>query len=66
MHFFCFEAFGGKFIENFPFNIKVTIAEKSTEILSQFVFLTMFEKGKILWKIWICLKIFFEQTSNRG
>ena len=49
----------GEFIENFSFNIKVTIAEMSTEKRSQFFFLTMFEKGKILRKIWICLNNFF-------
>ena len=65
MPFGCFEAFWGKFIENFSFNIKVTIAETSTEKLSQFVFITMFEKGQILRKIWICLNNFLEQTSNR-
>ena len=42
----------GEFIEKFSFNIKVTSAETSTEILSQFVFLTMFDRGKILRKIW--------------
>ena len=41
----CFEVFWGKFIENFPFNINVTITEKSTEIFSQFFFLTIFENG---------------------
>ena len=33
---------------------KVTITETSTEIFRKFVFLTMFEKGKIVSKIWIC------------
>ena len=33
---------------------KVTITETSTEIFRKFVVLTMFEKGKILGKIWIC------------
>ena len=55
MPFCCFEAFLGKLIENFSFNIKVTIAETSTEKLRKFVFLTILEKGKILRKIWICL-----------
>ena len=38
---------------------KVTISEKSREILRKFVFLNMFEKGNILRKIWICLNNFF-------
>ena len=46
MPFCCFEAFWAKFIENFSFNIKVTIAETSTEILFQFFFLTTFEQGE--------------------
>ena len=66
MPFSNFEAFLGKFIENFSLNIKVTILEMSTEILSQLVFLNMFEKREILRKIWICLKFFFDQTSKRG
>ena len=41
--------------ELFFLDIKVTIAETSTEILWKFVYLTMFEKGQILRKIWICL-----------
>ena len=45
---------------------KVTLSEMSTEILRKFVFLTMFEKGKILWKIWICLNNFFDQSSKMG
>ena len=57
--FLLFWSVFGEFIEKFSFNIIVTIAETSTEILSQFVFLTMFEKGKILRKIWICLNNFF-------
>ena len=40
----CLEVFFGKFIENFPFKIKLTIAEKSTEILSPFFFPTMFKR----------------------
>ena len=38
---------------------KVTLSEKSTEILRKFVFLNKFEKGQILRKIWICLNNFF-------
>ena len=37
----------------------------STEIIRQFVFLNKFEKGQILRIIWICLKTFFDQTSER-
>ena len=45
--------------ELFFLDIKVTISETSSEILRKFVFLTMFEKGQILRKIWICLNNFF-------
>ena len=38
MLFCCFEAFSGKFTENFFLVQKVTISEKSTEILGKFVF----------------------------
>ena len=38
----------------------------STEILSQLVFLNMFEKGKILRKIWICLNNFFLSNQLKG
>ena len=41
--------------ELFFLDIKVIIAETSTEIIRNFVFLTLFKKGKILRKIWICL-----------
>ena len=34
---------------------KVTISETSTEILWKLVFLTMFEKWQIQWKIWVSL-----------
>ena len=44
---------------------KVTISEKSTEILRKFVFVNKFEKWQILKKIWICLTV-FEQTSKMG
>ena len=46
-------------LRTFFLNIKVTKSETSTEILRKFVFLTMFERDKILRKIRICLKIFF-------
>ena len=45
---------------------KLTISEKSTEILRKFVFLNKFEKGKIRRKIWICLNNFFDQTIKSG
>ena len=38
----------------------------STEKIRKVVFLNIFEKGKILRKIWICLNKFFDQTSKRG
>ena len=38
---------------------KVTISEKSTEILRKFVSLYKFEMGKILRKILICLNTIF-------
>ena len=58
MLFCCFEEFWGRLTENFFFSQKMTISE--------FVFLNEFEKGQILRKICICLKIFFHQTSKRG
>ena len=45
---------------------KVTILERSTELLRKFVYLNMFEKGQILRKIWICLNDFFLLNSKRG
>ena len=53
MPFFGFDEFLEKFIEIFILDIKVTIAEKSTEILRKFVFITMFENRQNLGKIWI-------------
>ena len=41
------------------FRKKKTISERRTEILRKFVFLNMFEKGKIMRKIWICLNNLF-------
>ena len=65
--FLLFWCFFGEILRELLFlDIKVTISETSTEILRKFVFLTTFEKGKILRKIWICLNIFFDQTSKRG
>ena len=51
--------FVGSHWELFFLDIIVTIAEMSTEILRKFVFLTMFEKCQILWKIWMCLNKYF-------
>ena len=45
MPFCCFEGFWGKFIENFSFNIKVTIAEMSTDILRKLFFSYHIAKG---------------------
>ena len=45
---------------------KVTISERSTEILRKFVFLNKFEKGQILRKIWIFLNNFFWSNQLRG
>ena len=47
--------FGEILRELFYLDIKVTISEPRTEILRKFVFLTFFENGHILRKIWICL-----------
>ena len=48
MLFCSFEAFSGKFTENFSFySKKVTISERGTETLRKFVFLNKFEKGQI-------------------
>ena len=51
--------FGEIHWDPFFLGIKLTISETSTEILGKFVFLTIFEKGKFLRKIWICLSNFF-------
>ena len=45
---------------------KLTISEKSQEILRNFVFLNKFEKVKIKRKIWICLNNFFWSNQKRG
>ena len=46
---------------------KVTISERSTEILRKFVFLNKFEKEQIQRKIWICCKQpCFVQSSKTG
>ena len=52
--------FGGIHRELFFLDIKVAISETSTEILRKLVFVTMFEKRKILRKIWICLSNCFQ------
>ena len=47
MPFCCFETFLGEIHRELIFlDIKVAISETSTEILREFVFLTMFEKGQ--------------------
>ena len=66
MLFCCFVAFWGNSQRTSLTSQKKKISETSTEILRKFVFLTMFEKWQILRKIWICLNIFFYQTSKRG
>ena len=45
---------------------KVTISERITEILRKFVFLIIFEKGKILRKIWVCLNKCFLSNQKNG
>ena len=42
----------------FFLDTKVTLSKTITEILRKFDFLTIFEIGQILRKIWICLNIF--------
>ena len=44
----------------------MTIAETSAEILRKFVFLTMFEKGQIPRKIWICLNNSLWSNRKKG
>ena len=68
MLFSCFEAFLGKFTENFCFLVhKVTISEKSTETLRMFVFLNMFEKDANLEEnLDLFKQLFFDQTIKRG
>ena len=59
-----FWGFLGEIHWELPFLVKkVTILERRTKILRKFVSLNMFEKSKILTKIWICLNKFF--WSNR-
>ncbi len=55
----CFEAFGGNSLKTSLFNQKMTISEKSSEILRKITFLNKFEKEKSQRKIWICLNPFF-------
>ena len=45
---------------------KVTISERSIEKLRKFVFLNMFEKGKILRNFWICLNNCFWSNQLKG
>ncbi len=51
--------FRGNSQRSYLFSPKMTISEKSTEILRKVVFLNKFEKGKILRKIWISFNNFF-------
>ncbi len=54
-------------LKNSLFSQKVTMSERSIEILRNFIFFNKFEKGQIQRKIWICLNnFFFDQTSKRG
>ena len=45
---------------------KLAISERRTEILTKFVFLNMFENGKILKKIWMYLNISFWSNQWKG
>ena len=67
-HIQCFSVilkhFRGNSQRTYLFSPKMTISEKSTEILRKFVFLNKFEKGQILRKIWVCLNFFFDQISK--
>ena len=58
--------FGLIYWKHLFFDKKVTISERSTDILRKFVFLNKFEKRQILSKIWICTNNFFYQTCKRG
>ena len=62
---FC-SIFGEIIRELFFLDIKLTISEKSTKRLRKFVFLTMFERGKILRLIWICLNNRFLINQWKG
>ncbi len=56
MLFFLFWSIFGEIYRELLFLVKKeTISERSTEILRKFVLFNMFEKEKILMKIWICL-----------
>ena len=62
---FC-SIFGEIIRELFFLDIKLTISEKSTKRLRKFVFLAMFERGKILRLIWICLNYRFMINQLKG
>ena len=55
----CFEAFSGISLKIHFLVNKVTISERSSEIIRKFVFLNNFEKEQILRKIRICCKQHF-------
>ena len=60
-----FKLLWGNSLRTFLLDIKVCIAETSTEKLRNLFFLPCLN-GQILWKIWIGLNNCFDQTSKRG
>ena len=63
---FVFKNFWGNSQRTSIFRPKNDYLRKEHWIVRKFVFLNMFEKGKIRWKIWSCLNNFFYLTSKRG
>ena len=58
--------FRGNSQRTFFLDQKLAISERRTEILTKFVFLNMFENGKILKKIWMYLNISFWSNQWKG
>ena len=64
---FCyFWAFLGKVTENFLFQSKRWLSQKGALKYSEIIFLNMFQNGKILRNIWICLNNCFWSNQLKG
>ena len=57
--------FCGNSLKTSLFSQKVTISERSSEIVRKFAFLNKIEKGQIQRKIWICCKQFLFKALKR-
>ena len=66
--YFCvaLKHFGGNSLKISLFSQKLTISERSSEILRMFVFLKKSEKWQILRKVWICLNNSFWSNQLKG